>query len=134
SSISTPSVISTSSRVGASPVSSRIWWIAGAVRDQHLARIDHAVAALDADFDQILLDEHRHAAGDDPAVLLVNHAGDVRRKNLFGRPAQHLFAWQTVIVLAGAIEQNVAGLLRAFCEDGDRDALDDGVEERAGPE
>ena len=61
----------------------------------------------------MLLEEHRHAAGDDPAVLLVDHAGDVRRKNLFGRPAQHLFAWQTVIVLAGAVNQNVAGLLRA---------------------
>lgn len=108
--------------------------IAGAIRDQHLARIDDAVVALDADFEQVLLQEHRHAAGDDPAVLLVDHAGNVGRENLLGRSAQHLLARHAVIILAGAIEQNVARILRALREHGDRDVLDDGVEELLGPQ
>ena len=90
--------------------------------------------ALHADLDQMFLEEHRHAAGDNPAVLLVDHAGDVRREYLLRRPAQHLLARQAVIVLAGAVEQDVAGILRAFREHGNRNVLDDGIEEFLGPQ
>src|SRR4029453_11911381 len=34
----------------------------------------------------------------------------------------------------GSVEQNVAGILRALCEHGNRDILDDRIEELAGPE
>jgi hypothetical protein len=105
-----------------------------AVRDQHLARIDDAVVTLDADLEQVLLQDQRRAAGDDPTILLVDHAGDIGRENLLGRPAQHLLARHAVIVLAGAIEQNIARIFRTFREHRDRYVLDDGVEEFLGPQ
>lgn len=108
--------------------------IAGIVGDQHLSRVDDPVVPLDADFEQMLLEEHRHPAGNDPAVLLVDHAGNICGEYLVGSPAQHLLALQAIIVLAGAVEQDVTGILRALREHGDRDVLDDGVQELTGPQ
>ena len=81
---------------------------------------------------RVLVAEDDGAGGDQSTVLLFDLPGGGRRHDVDGALAEHGGAVDAEILLGGAVDQQIAQVLRALHDDRRRHVLDDRVEKRAG--